>query len=52
MFDSFIVPEPVIDPKLPGYRKLMLRHKRGLLLTGSLAYLAWSVYNFLFRLKF
>jgi hypothetical protein len=52
MFDSFIVPpKPDIDPKLPGYRKLLLRYKRGLLLTYSLAFLAWSIYNLLFRLK-
>ena len=52
MFDRFIVPEePESDPKLPHYRKFLLRHKRGLLLIYSLALLAVSSYNLVFRLK-
>jgi hypothetical protein len=53
MFDSVIVPEPVIDPKLPGYRKFWLRNKRGIMLICWL-YIwvssAHAIYN-MFRTK-
>jgi len=51
MFDSFIVPEPEINPKLPGYRRFLTRYKRGMLLIYWLAILALSSYNLVFRLK-
>jgi hypothetical protein len=44
MFDSFLVPQaPDINPALPGYRKFLLRHKRGLLLIFLLALMAVNI---------